>query len=833
MRTLSIILILVLLSPFVAAIQEPTESVQIRVILVDKELTQKPVPHFELKFTNLDNSSAPPVTAKTALDGSLTVRLSKGRYRIASSQSIEFQNHRYGWEFEIVVSGPNQVVELSNDNSTMTDAAPTTPTRKTDELTTMFQHYQNSVVTVWSEIGQGTGFIVNSRGLIVTNQHVIGPSEILSVQFDAKRKVAAKLLTFDAEKDVAVLWADLSAFPDAIAAPIARAENGQPTVVEGERVFTIGSPLSRRKILTTGIVSKVEARAIISDLNINHGNSGGPLFNSVGQVIGITTFKEQATSVAGVIRIEEVMPTLEQASKKMADTTPPSSRLLPVEPQDSYPLSSLKESIENEKFDRKPYVFSEGGFNIALITPVLRYWLREEGNISAAREKEKRTKKTAAAVTNTFEPLQDLRGWAEYVGEYQPVLLIEAQPQLREAFWSALGRGLASSNGNYAGPARMKFVTDFYRMRLYCGDREVEPIQPGKAATVENIHNYFVNVNDATYEGVYSYPADAISPACGRVTLEVFSETDPNKATVKILSDKTVERIGEDFQPYLNGRPHVRESRKMSDSAVGGASLSSGDPPAVKAVDWTNENLASVEAAANDGDARAQFEIGNRSYLGQKGANKDYSKALIWYQKAAAVGSAGAQVNLGLMYAQGQGVAQDYAQALTWYRKAADQGLASAQSNIGALYFKGQGVAQDYAQARVWFLKAADQGLASAQVSVGSLYRLGLGVVQDDVQAAIWFRKASDQGDPSAQNNMGALYYSGVGVPQDFGQAFLLFRKAADQGDVGAQRNLGILYENGQGVTRDLAQARIWYQKAADQGNAAAKERLRALAGQN
>ena len=126
---------------------------------------------------------------------------------------------------------------------------------------------------------------------MMTNQHVIGPSELVSVQFDAKRKVAAKVLAFDAERDVAVLYADLSAFPGAAVAPIATPRAGRELAVEGERVFTIGSPLDLKKIITSGIVSKVEERAIISDVNIiNHGNSGGPLFNSLGEVIGITTF---------------------------------------------------------------------------------------------------------------------------------------------------------------------------------------------------------------------------------------------------------------------------------------------------------------------------------------------------------------------------------------------------------------------------------------------------------------------------------------------------------------------------------------------------------------
>lgn len=277
------------------------------------------------------------------------------------------------------------------------------------------------------------------------------------------------------------------------------------------------------------------------------------------------------------------------------------------------------------------------------------------------------------------------------------------------------------------------------------------------------------------------------------------------------------------------------ERRASADGGTGSTAPASGKPALTgrEAGDWSNEDFNSVQTAASDGDVRAQFELGNRYYLGQRGASKDYSRALTWYRAAAAVGNEDAEVNLGLMYAQGEGVQQDYAQAMTWYRKAADQGLAIAQNNIGGLYYSGLGVPQNYAQARVWFMKAADQGLARAQASVGSLYLLGLGVLQDSEQGATWIRKAAEQGDSSAQNNLGGLYYKGQGVAQDYGQAFVWFRKAADQGDASAQCNLGILYENGQGVARDLIQARAWYQKAAEQGNVAAKTRLAALDGQH
>ena len=141
----------------------------------------------------------------------------------------------------------------------------------------LYKHLQNCVLTVWSEFGSGTGFIIDPQGLVLTNQHVVGPSQYIAVQFDPNTKVSARLLAADPARDIAVLWVNLSAMPNAATAIIAKDDSTQPAVLEGERVFTIGSPLSQRKIITTGVASKVESRAIISDVNINPGNSGGPI----------------------------------------------------------------------------------------------------------------------------------------------------------------------------------------------------------------------------------------------------------------------------------------------------------------------------------------------------------------------------------------------------------------------------------------------------------------------------------------------------------------------------------------------------------------------------
>jgi S1-C subfamily serine protease len=427
--------------------------------------------------------------------------------------------------------------------------------RVTDELTTKFKELQSTVVTVWSEIGHGTGFFFDGRGLVMTNQHVLGPSEVISVQFDQKTKVTAKVLASDPQKDVAVLWVNLSALPDAAVAKIAKGSLEEPALIEGERVMTIGSPLSQRKIMTTGIASKIEERAIISDININPGNSGGPLFNSVGEVVGITTFEESSRSgpgISGIVRIEETNAVVELAIGKMVDTEKPEDRLLPVDPEDTYPLDAIKEVVEAKKFDFDPYFFTEAEFNVTLMTPLMRYRLQTQAEREAAKTKNKRND-SKDAVPSTYNPTDEFRNWAEYAGAYKPVLMIRAMPMLGESFWGALGRGLAANYG-IRTQANLRFKTDFYRMKLFCGTKEVEPIHLGKMFFMTNESNYFVKSKDATYAGIYSYPADAINESCGTAYVELYSEKHPQKAEKHNLSKKTIARIVSDFRPYFEAK---------------------------------------------------------------------------------------------------------------------------------------------------------------------------------------------------------------------------------------------------------------------------------------
>jgi hypothetical protein len=182
--------------------------------------------------------------------------------------------------------------------------------------------------------------------------------------------------------------------------------------------------------------------------------------------------------------------------------------------------------------------------------------LAEGSHLREQQEKEKRTTRTTRAVRGTFRPLDDLKDWAEYAGEYEPVIHIQASPRLGPDV--GLKLDLKKLDPKYGDARRLKFKTDFYRMKLFCGTREVEPIHPGKVANELNDNTRSFEIADATFVGLYSYPYDAISSACPSVTLQLFSEKEPDKPVSKVLDAKTVARIATDFEPLRKGQPESK-----------------------------------------------------------------------------------------------------------------------------------------------------------------------------------------------------------------------------------------------------------------------------------
>lgn len=550
--------------------QTASVSLQIRAVLVDTDLNLKPVPKLKLIIypeknyltqisTGVSEEEAE-ISISTGFDGFVGIELPPGPYVLRTPQPVNFQGKSYSWIVPFRLTDTQEhLLELSIDNAEINELQAPKPIHQND-FSEEFERLKDGVVTVWSEFGHGTGFFVDET-LILTNQHVVGPSEYISVQFDPATKVRAILLASSPEKDIAILAVHPDALPAHIVVPLADVGEADQLVIVGEQVFTIGSPLNQRKIMTTGIVSDVKERVIVSDININPGNSGGPLFNSEGFVVGLTTFGDFAfgigPGISGIVRIEEAIPLLEEAKEKLGNTDPPSPEKLLVEPTDTFPLDALKAAVAAKKFDEDPYKFNKHKFDVTIFTPPFLYYSKAGAAVQATREQAKRTKQTPQSGQGSLNPLDDFHGWAEYVGEYRPVIIIRAMPELRETFWSAFGRGLSQGMGK----ARLRFRTDFHKMRLLCGGEEIEPIHPGRIPHIMTLDSTFVNIVDATYEGLYVYPPDSISPSCGKMTLELYTEKEPTKVKKRDLDRKTIARIWKDFEPY-------REMHNQIDTSV-------------------------------------------------------------------------------------------------------------------------------------------------------------------------------------------------------------------------------------------------------------------------
>ena len=179
-------------------------------------------------------------------------------------------------------------------------------------------------------------------------------------------------------------------------------------------------------------------------------------------------------------------------------------------------------------------------------------------------------------------------------------------------------------------------------------------------------------------------------------------------------------------------------------------------------------------------------------------AQVDKQKADFAATKAKAeAGDPEAQVNLGVMYLDGDVVPRDVQQAIYWFNKA-DLGDPVRQYMIGEILSETYHGSLGYQLADRWYKKAADQGHADAQYRTGVRYHNGrLGgtkiVGKNYLAAAQYFVKAADQGHAKAQYMLGEMYYKGEGVPKALDKALEWFRKAADQGHFNAQAMLRLL----------------------------------------
>jgi S1-C subfamily serine protease len=161
----------------------------------------------------------------------------------------------------------------------------------------------------------GSGFVIDKQGHIVTNNHVISGATSIHVSFANNDNVKATVVGRDAATDLAVLKVDL---PARALNPLVFGDSG--SLEPGDPVVAIGNPFGFDRSITSGIVSalnrplesgtnsQITNNMIQTDAAINHGNSGGPLLNSLGQVIGVNSSIETGGTTDGNVGVGFAIP---------------------------------------------------------------------------------------------------------------------------------------------------------------------------------------------------------------------------------------------------------------------------------------------------------------------------------------------------------------------------------------------------------------------------------------------------------------------------------------------------------------------------------------------
>ncbi len=207
---------------------------------------------------------------------------------------------------------------------TIAASVSTAPAPSDADLAALYAKVNPGVVTIWNfadlgpphtdtvPAGQGSGFVIDNDGHIITNQHVVAGAQEIEIDFPSGTKAWAELVAVDPDSDLAVLKVDV---PAGSLTPLPLGDSDLISV--GDRVVAIGNPFGLSGTMTSGIVSALgrtldsehaspggqpfSAGDIIqTDAAINPGNSGGPLLNLQGEVIGVNrAIRTESFTVSG------------------------------------------------------------------------------------------------------------------------------------------------------------------------------------------------------------------------------------------------------------------------------------------------------------------------------------------------------------------------------------------------------------------------------------------------------------------------------------------------------------------------------------------------------
>lgn len=198
---------------------------------------------------------------------------------------------------ELLTSGASNTQVAAGDQSVITFPS---PPPSASPIVRQMDRIRSSVVTILSDGGHGSGFFISKEGHILTNQHVVGGAKMVKVRLLSGREMMGEVIRSHKHRDVALVLIEEKGYSPL---PLRLREPGKV----GEEAYAIGTPLMENLSTTVsrGIISAIRRNPrngqedLQSDVDIHAGNSGGPLLDSNGNVIGVSYagYGGEATSV--------------------------------------------------------------------------------------------------------------------------------------------------------------------------------------------------------------------------------------------------------------------------------------------------------------------------------------------------------------------------------------------------------------------------------------------------------------------------------------------------------------------------------------------------------
>jgi len=557
--------------------------------LVDRDMQVRAVPLHALLLTGAGSDT---LAIRTATDGSASLSVPPGTYTLTSVAPTEFQGHRYRWKLGLTITAvTTTAVALTNDNAAVEEGpkAPvsTLSDARLDPAAALFERLKGSVFRIQAGLAHGSGFLADTLGgVVLTNSHVVEAAEgdEITAVLDSATRVRAQVLARDPEADIAVLRLAPEYMTQRFRIPLQHPVERAP-VVAGERLAAMGYPLNQGLTITSGIASSVRAGAIISDVNINHGNSGGPLLNVDGEVVAVNTFgdvpDQSGPGVSGSVLVARAGPALARAAAELAQTQPPTSGLLPVMPVDQLNVGTAKAEADTADPERyRDFADRQvGGFELTLQTPMQTLVVVKAHENDVAKDRKKREARAGLPEAQRFSEVREYRDWAEYVGApTAAVVSFAIIPRVGETGGSVFKRLMLGPNLR----ATYKFKGDVRGAQIFRNQQAVEPIKGGHTPMKVYINNQWVSLKDVADAGFYVFDVELLKPddsgAPPSIVVTIRDLKSPKDLKCTEIPTDVIAAAWNDFESfYQQSRPQAGFRRADNKVAFGRVPASSGE----------------------------------------------------------------------------------------------------------------------------------------------------------------------------------------------------------------------------------------------------------------